>query len=103
VLVAGAYADRPPTRPDDWSALPPLAALSTSSGGDAGGLADDEGGHQLKPELDLTADAPLVPDGDGLLVLDDEDDVPLRPQDVDRQLMRTARLAALDPDDGIAL
>jgi type IV secretion system protein VirD4 len=37
------------------------------------------------------------------LVLDDEDDAPLRPQDVDRQLTRTARLAALDPDDGIAL
>jgi type IV secretion system protein VirD4 len=29
--------------------------------------------------------------------------VPLRPQDVDRQLARAARLAALDPDDGIAL
>jgi type IV secretion system protein VirD4 len=102
VLVAGAYADRPATRSDDWSGLPPLAALSTSSGGDAGGLAD-EGGHQVKPELDLTADAPSVPDGEGLLVLDDEADVPLRPQDVDRQLMRAARLAALDPDDGIAL
>ncbi len=63
----------------------------------------DEGGHQLKPDLDATADAPSPQDADGLLVLDDEDDAPLRPQDVDRQLMRTARLAALDPDDGIAL
>ena len=40
-------------------------------------------------------------------MLDDEDDVPLRPmsleRQVDRQLARTARLAALDPDDGIAL
>ena len=59
--------------------------------------------RQLKPELDSTADAPSPQDADSLLVLDDEDDAPLRPQDVDRQLMRTARLAALDPDDGIAL
>ena len=62
-----------------------------------------EGGHQLKPELDLAAEASPFPDADGLLVLDDEDDAPLRPGDVDRQLTRTARLAALDPDDGIAL
>ena len=54
-------------------------------------------------QLDVTADASPLPNGDGLMLLDDEDDVPLRPQDVDRQLMRTARLAALDPDDGIAL
>jgi type IV secretion system protein VirD4 len=102
VLVAGVYADRPAARLDDWSGLPPLVALSPSSVGDAGGMAD-EGGHQLKPELDITAEAPSLRDGEGLLVLDDEDDAPLRPQDVDRQLMRTARLAALDPDDGIAL
>jgi type IV secretion system protein VirD4 len=37
------------------------------------------------------------------MVLDDEDDAPLRPQDVARQFTRTARLAAQDPDDGIAL
>ncbi len=98
----GVYADRPATRPDDWSGLSPLKARTPSSAGDASGLAD-EGGHQLKPELDVAADAPSLPDADGLLVLDDEDDAPLRPQDVDRQLMRTARLAALDPDDGIAL
>ena len=73
-----------------------------SSAGDPSGLADD-GGHQLKPELDVAADTPSLPDADDLLVLDDEDDAPLRPQDVDLQLMRTARLAALDPDDGIAL
>jgi type IV secretion system protein VirD4 len=77
-----------------------------SATGDAGGLAD-EGGHQLKPELEITMDEPVLPEADGLLLLDDEDDVPLRPmslkRDEDRQLVRTARLAALDPDDGIAL
>lgn len=70
------------------------------SGTDSAGLAD-EGGHQLKPELEVPAPHQL--EADDLLSLGDEDDVPLRPQDVDRQLMRAARLAALDPDDGIAL
>lgn len=102
VLVAGAYADRPAVRADDWSGLAPLVAPGASSVSEEGGFSD-EGGHQLKPELEI---APVDVDEPGtgdLLVLDDDDDVPLRPQDVDRQLMRTARLAALDPDEGIAL
>jgi type IV secretion system protein VirD4 len=101
VLSVGVYADRPIARPDDWSGLSPLVPMP-SSARDADGIAD-EGGHQLKPELDIAANVTSLPDAEGLLALDDEDDVPLRPQDVDRQLMRTARLAALDPDDGIAL
>lgn len=101
-LTAGIYADRPAARPDDWSGLSPLAAPESSPGHPADGLSD-EGGHQLKPELDVAPDVPGLPDDDGLLMLDDEDDLPLRPQDVDRQLTRTARLAAMDPDDGIAL
>jgi len=106
VLAAGAYVDRPAVRPDDWSGLAVPAVSDTSGSGDAGGFAD-EGGHQLKPELDVAVDAPVLPEAEGLLVLDDEDDVPLRPmsleRQVDRQMARTARLAALDPDDGIAL
>lgn len=50
------------------------------------------------------------PDAGDLILLDDErddDGAPLLPRDFDRQLerdlVRTARLAALDPDDGIAL
>ncbi|VTU37510.1 Conjugal transfer protein TraG [Variovorax sp. PBS-H4] len=101
-LAAGSYADRPMARPDDWSGLAPLIAPESLSSADAGGFAD-EGGHQLKPELEVVRDTPALPEDDGLLVLDDEDDVPLRPRDVDRQLTRTARLAALDPGDGIAL
>jgi len=101
-LAAGVYADRPAVRPDDWSGLVPLVAPGAASVGGADGFAD-EGGPQLKPELDVApAEAPALDTSD-LLVLDDEDDVLLRPHDVDRQLLRTARLAALDPDDGIAL
>jgi len=102
VLAAGVYADRPAARSDDWGGLAPLAATESLTGDDAHGFSD-EGGHQLKPELDVTPDMSPLPDDDGLLMLDDEDDIPLRPQDVDRQLTRTARLAAMDPDDGIAL
>jgi type IV secretion system protein VirD4 len=101
VLAGGVYADRPAERPDDWSELAPLGAPS-SSAGDVGGMAG-EGGHQLRPELDVGADASPLPDEQDLLLLDDEDGAPLRPQDVGRQLTRTARLAALDPGDGITL
>lgn len=102
LLVAGAYTDRPAMRSDDWSGLAPLVAPVASSDSEVGGFAD-EGGHQLKPELDISTIEVDEPGAGDLLMLDDEDDVQLRPQDVDRQLMRTARLAALDPDDGIAL
>ena len=102
VLTVGMYVDRPVARPDDWSGLAPLAAPEASSSTDPDSFAD-EGGHQLKPELEAVRDTPALAEDDGLLVLDDEDDMPMRPRDVDRQLTRTARLAALDPDDGIAL
>ncbi|WP_454902912.1 conjugal transfer protein TraG [Variovorax gossypii] len=102
VLASGVYVDRPAARSDDWSGLAPLAVSESSFSGEEGGFAD-EGGHQLKPELEVAPDTPILPADDGLLVLDDEDDMPLRPQDVDRQLTRSARFAAMDPDDGIAL
>jgi len=102
VLASGVYVDRPAARSDDWSGLAPLAVSESSFSGEEGGFAD-EGGHQLKPELEVAPDMPILPDDDGLLVLGDDDDMPLRPQDVDRQLTRSARLAAMDPDDGIAL
>ena len=101
-LGSGRYADRPAARPDDWSDTPPLEAPAPSVASRAGEFAD-EGGYQLKPELDVTVIAPRLPGDDGLLVLDDEDDVPLRPRDIARQFTRNARLAALDPGDGIAL
>ena len=108
-LTVGVYADRPAARSNDWSGLAVPAVSDSVVMGDAGGFAE-EGGHQLKPELDVTLDSPSQPEADGLLVLDDEDDIPLRPMSqkhrldsVDRQFARTARLAALDPDDGIAL
>ena len=94
-------------------AIPAVFGASTATG--SGGFAD-EGGHQLKPELDVAFDAPTPMDIDDLLVLDDEDDMPLQPHslkrdrrdgsdigDTNQRMQRNARLAALDPDDGIAL
>ena len=115
LLAVSAYADRPAARPDDWSgmAIPAMPEALTAS--QSGGFAD-EGGHQLKPALDVEFDAPTPMDIDDLLVLDDEDEMPPQPHglkrfrrdgsdigDTDQRMQRTARLAALDPDDGIAL
>jgi type IV secretion system protein VirD4 len=104
VLSEGAYADRPAPRTDDWSALPvPVAADAALDGAADGDLAD-EGGHQLKPELEVALDAAAGAEANDLAVLDDEDDVPLCPlREPDTRFQRNARLAALDPDDGIAL
>jgi type IV secretion system protein VirD4 len=112
VLALVGYADKPTARSDDWSGLAIPAMSEALTENSSGGFAD-EGGHQLKPELDLALDAQPLMDIDDLLVLDDEDDMPLQPQslkrdrrdigDPDQRMQRNARLAALDPDDGIAL
>ncbi len=121
VLALDGYADRPTARPDDWSVLAIPAVSEALTANQSGGFAD-EGGHQLKPVLDVAFDAQPLMDIDDLLVLDDEGDMPLQPHslkrdrrdgldigdignsgDTDQTLQRNARLAALDPDDGIAL
>jgi type IV secretion system protein VirD4 len=103
ILAAGSYADRPAARPDDWSGLALPAAPKVLDATTASRFAD-EGGHQIKPELDVLIDAPVVTDTGDLLVLDDEDDVPSQlPRELDKRSQRTARIAALDPNDGIAL
>ena len=103
-LQPGRYADAPTPRADDWSGLVVPAAIGTSPAG----LTDDEtvdgGGPNIQPEL---AEVAQLPDHDELasdLLLLDEDDIPTPfPTQPDPRLQRVARLAALDPDDGIAL
>ncbi|OEC32753.1 type IV secretion system protein VirD4 [Pseudomonas cuatrocienegasensis] len=103
-LQPGRYADAPAPHPDDWSDLAVPVAVAASPAD----LSDDEtvedGGPRRQPEL---AELAQLPDHDELvndLFLLDEDDVlapfPTQP---DPRLQRAARLAALDPDDGIAL
>ena len=110
-LAAGCYADAPPARPDDWSGRV-VAASPTETAGHTSGIAD-EGGHQQQPELAEVAYAPLAdaPATD-LALLDDYDEAPLSPdrrfarslpRQPDPDLQRRARLASLDPNDGIQL
>nr|WP_100549543.1 MULTISPECIES: conjugal transfer protein TraG [unclassified Pseudomonas] len=103
-LQPGRYADVPATRPDDWSglAVPASVAVSTTD------LDDDEtvedGGPRRQPELAELAQLPNHDELTSDLLLLDEDDIPAPfPTQPDPRLQRVARLAALDPDDGIAL
>ncbi|MEO4048095.1 conjugal transfer protein TraG [Pseudomonas sp. CAU 1711] len=102
-LQPGRYADAPAPRADDWSGL----AVPSAAGAAPAGLADVEsagdGGPRRQPELAVLVQ---LPDHDELAsdLLLDEDDIPTPfPTQPDPRLQRVARLAALDPDDGIAL
>jgi len=104
-LTRGRYADAPPSRPHDWSALalPAIPAVPVT----AAGLADaGDGGLRQQPELSeaIAFDPEAEQPASDLALLDDEDDLPLPlPSQLDPCLQRVARLAALDLDDGIQL
>jgi type IV secretion system protein VirD4 len=102
-LNADHYADSPPPRSDDWSSLDPLDAATSTEPVAAGGEA--EGGPRREPELESVPPR-IVPEqaASDLAWLDDDfeaDDQ--RRFAPDPALQCSARLAALDPDDGIAL
>ncbi|MDH0959292.1 conjugal transfer protein TraG [Pseudomonas chengduensis] len=103
-LQPSRYADAPAPRADDWSGLAVPAAVDASAADLSDGEAIEDGGPRRQPEL---AELAQLPDHDELtsdLLLLDEDDIPAPfPTQPDPRLQRVARLAALDPDDGIAL
>ncbi|HIE5098397.1 TPA: type IV secretory system conjugative DNA transfer family protein, partial [Stenotrophomonas maltophilia] len=109
-LADGQYADAPPLRPDDWSglaipAVPAALAAASADGLENLGSADD-GGPRRQPELSETVayDPELTAPAADLGLLDDDDDLPLPlPRQLDPAMQRTARLASLDPNDGIEL
>ncbi|MGB5806815.1 conjugal transfer protein TraG [Castellaniella sp.] len=107
VLAAGRYADAPPVRPDDWSglAIPVVPAAPVSVGGDDLTGAADDGGPRHQPELDEVVAYRPQPDypASDLALLDDDDLSPVLSSQLDPAMQRVARLAALDPDDGIQL
>jgi type IV secretion system protein VirD4 len=106
------YADCPPQRPDDWSALAvkgsPLAAEELANG-ESSSSATGDGGRERYAELGGPACTEQDSAHEELALLDDTDDfdvaatAPISTQRADRRLQRAARLAALDPDDGIPL
>lgn len=108
VLAASRYADTPPRQPDDWSGLAipslptaPAAAASTNSEASTA----DDGGPRRQPELSEVAEYHTEQElASSDLALLDDDDLPLPlPRQLDPAMQRTARLASLDPDDGIQL
>ena len=104
VLSLGGYPDVPPARADDWSALAVPAMPATYAATELGGSADD-GGPRQQPELSEVATySPEAEQPSSDLSLLDDDDFPLSlPSQLDPALQRRARLASLDPDDGIDL
>lgn len=106
-LATERYADAPPARPDDWSALaiPAVpAAADAMENYDTVGTADD-GGPRRQPELaESVSYVPksVYPASD-LSLLDDDDPPPMLPRQLDPALQRVARMTSLDLDDGIQL
>ena len=107
-LGASRYADAPPRQSDDWSGLaiptvstaPAATALTNGEASTA-----DDGGPRRQPELSEVAEyQPEQEPASNDLALLDDDDLPLPlPRQLDPAMQRTARLASLDPDDGIQL
>ncbi|MFU3879556.1 conjugal transfer protein TraG [Pseudomonas aeruginosa] len=106
VLVAGRYADAPLARADDWSglAMPDVQTPIAGFNDDPAGRVE-EGGPRHQPELSETVAYNPDPEGSvsDLSLLDDDDLQPVLPRQLDPAMQRVARLAALDPDDGIQL
>jgi type IV secretion system protein VirD4 len=100
------YSDAPASRADDWSALPipnmPAAPVMRAT--EFSGAATDDGGLRRQPELVEDDPAPLAePVATDLAFLDDDDSTVELPTRFDPRLQRVARLATLDPADGIPL
>jgi type IV secretion system protein VirD4 len=111
LLGANSYADRPPAKADPWQTTARIAAATAQPPADTGPahLESDEGGLARRPALLLDElDAERAATRNDIALLDDGDDFdgasargPGRR--LDPRLHRAARLAALDPDDGIPL
>jgi type IV secretion system protein VirD4 len=104
VLRAGSYADRPVARADDWTglALPAVLKSTEPSQFPADGV-DDEGGLHRHPEVGEEVVRPDHRAGD-LAILDEHDKVcDTRKPEQQQQFQRIARLASLDPSDGLSL
>ena len=107
LVVAERYHDAPAQRADDWSGLsvpetPRAPAVHVDQYGEA---TSDEGGLQRQPDLvaEVNIGAQPEPSAGDLVVLDDDDSAMPLPRDIDPRLQRVARIATLDPADGIPL
>src|SRR3546814_484844 len=93
---------------DLWSglAIPAVPVAPAADTAEGFAASADDGGPRRQPELsEAVAYAPeLAAPAADLALLDDDDDLPLPlPRQLDPAMQRTARLASLDPNDGIEL
>lgn len=104
-LVSGTYADRPADRSDDWTGRVALSGATVQV--PQSGRFEDDGGLRHQPELDAPEPATPALETGEFARFDDADELDTEQTDQrfrpDRRLQTAARLAALDPDDGIAL
>jgi type IV secretion system protein VirD4 len=104
LLESGRYLDTPPARPDDWTGLAPLANTILELALPGQRKVSDDGGRQQQPELGEIAFTPQPEhSADDMGMLDDDEMLVHLPGQLDPRLQRSARLASLDPDDGLAL
>jgi type IV secretion system protein VirD4 len=97
------YADRPAPRADDWTGLaPPVVLKSAELHGFPAAGADDDGGLHRHPEIGEEPSEP-VHRADDLTILDEHDGEDTHRPEQQRQFQRIARLASLDPSDGLSL
>ncbi|TRC98481.1 conjugal transfer protein TraG [Mesorhizobium sp. WSM4303] len=100
------------SRPDDWNELSAVAAsdalIAPKPAADSQQDSDpDNGGIRRQPELpeheDIAPERIPTRDDEFDLDRDESDDDAVRRRSVDQAMRRTARQAALDPNDGIEL
>jgi type IV secretion system protein VirD4 len=107
LVVAERYPDAPAPRADDWSwlSLPEIPGAPGAHVDPCDGAATDDGGLQRRPELvaEVSIGAEQKISAGDLAVLDDDDSAMPLPRDLDPRLQRVARIATLDPADGIPL
>jgi type IV secretion system protein VirD4 len=102
-LQAKGYADRPAAKADDWTGLAvPVVFKSAEPRGFTAAGVDDDGWLHRHPEI---GEEPLEPvhRSDDLAILDEHDEGDIQKPEQQRQFQRIARLASLDPSDGMAL
>jgi len=104
-LALDGYRDRPPSRPDDWSLrpIPKVPPTTRKASVSVGSFDEDEGG--LQHTLSLDPPAPHDGDQDAQVLPFDETSQRLdtRRHLEDQEIRRVARMASMDPHDGIAL
>jgi type IV secretion system protein VirD4 len=97
------YPDRPPNRSDDWTDVASSPTPAARRPKDAAGFGSGAGGFLLEPQLNPARSTPVLAGVDAEVTDEDDFDEVSVPTADSPSMHRTARLAALDPDDGIPL